>query len=120
MFSGTLRAPKTGEYVFEIASDDVVRLLVDGKTVVEHKGAGYLGIQSGEGEGGVRIVRTVDGSPARESGLLENDVLLAVDGKPFTDPGEFRKKIGSHHPGDEVELSYRRADKEARVRVKLA
>jgi len=38
VFTGILKAPKSGEYVFEIASDDGARLLINGKKVVEHDG----------------------------------------------------------------------------------
>ncbi|NRB28556.1 MAG: DUF1592 domain-containing protein, partial [Roseibacillus sp.] len=38
VFEGVVDAPKAGEYVFEMASDDGARILVDGKKVVVHDG----------------------------------------------------------------------------------
>ncbi|MDH3584204.1 MAG: PA14 domain-containing protein, partial [Phycisphaerae bacterium] len=38
VYEGTVAAPKAGKFVFEIASDDGARILVDGKKVVEHDG----------------------------------------------------------------------------------
>ncbi len=38
VYTGKLNAPKEGEYTFSIAGDDGVRLLIDGKMVVEHDG----------------------------------------------------------------------------------
>ena len=38
VYTGGLNAPKDGEYTFSIAGDDGVRLLIDGKKVVEHDG----------------------------------------------------------------------------------
>ena len=38
VFTGTLNAPKAGQYMFEMASDDGGRILIDGKKVVEHDG----------------------------------------------------------------------------------
>ncbi len=38
VFIGTLNAPKAGQYIFEMASDDGGRILIDGKKVVEHDG----------------------------------------------------------------------------------
>ncbi len=38
VYTGKLKAPSNGEYTFAIAGDDGVRLLIDGKKVVEHDG----------------------------------------------------------------------------------
>ena len=38
VFTGSLHAPKAGDYFIQIASDDGARVLVDGKKVVEHDG----------------------------------------------------------------------------------
>ncbi|MFP6875185.1 MAG: DUF1592 domain-containing protein [Verrucomicrobiales bacterium] len=38
VFTGNLNAPKAGDYIFEIASDDGARILIDGKKAVEHDG----------------------------------------------------------------------------------
>lgn len=38
VFTGKLPVPKDGEYTFSVAGDDGVRLLVDGKKIVEHDG----------------------------------------------------------------------------------
>ncbi len=120
VFTGTLNAPKAGNYVFEIASENRARILVDGKRVVEHQEFGFLGIQSGPAKGGVGIVRIVDGSPAQDEGLQANDVITHVDGHAYADPTEFRNKIGSYRADDEVEIAYLRDNKEAKLKVTLA
>ncbi|GEM_PF-348919 len=38
VFTGSLHAPKSGDYFIQIASDDGARVLIDGKKVVEHDG----------------------------------------------------------------------------------
>jgi azurin len=38
VYTGKLHAPKDGEYTFAVAGDDGVRILIDGKKVVEHDG----------------------------------------------------------------------------------
>ncbi|MFP6866738.1 MAG: PDZ domain-containing protein, partial [Roseibacillus sp.] len=81
---------------------------------------GFLGIQAGEAEGGVRIVRTVNGSPAKKEGLQADDVITHIDGKEFDGPIEFGNKIRAYRAGDEVEFTYRRDDKESKIKVKLA
>ena len=55
VFTGKLNAPKAGDYVFEIASDDGARVLVGGKKAIEHDGLhgaqlkkGTLKLEAGE------------------------------------------------------------------------
>lgn len=81
---------------------------------------GFLGIQAGEAEGGVRIVRTVNGSPAKKVGLQADDVITHIDGREFDGPIEFGNRIRTYRAGDEVEFTYRRDDKESKIKVKLA
>ncbi len=81
---------------------------------------GFLGIQAGEAEGGIRIVRTINSGPAREAGLRNDDFITAVDGKEFRGPFEFGQLIRSYRAGDEVELTYRRGEKVAKLKLKLA
>ena len=38
VFEGKLNAPRAGEYLFEMASDDGSRILIDGKKILEHDG----------------------------------------------------------------------------------
>lgn len=38
VYTGKLKAPKDGDYTFSVAGDDGVRLLIDGKMVVENDG----------------------------------------------------------------------------------
>jgi len=120
VLKGTVTAPKAGEYVFEIAADDRARILVDGVDILAQRGAGYLGVQTAPGDGGVLIVRTVPGSPAQRKGLEKDDLILAVDGEAHTDPGEFSKKIQSYRAGDEVELTILRRKAEQKIQLKLA
>ena len=81
---------------------------------------GFLGIQAGEGEGGVLIVRIVNGSPAEEAGLRADDVITHVDGEALQDPFAFGSKIRTYRAGDKVEFTYRRGEEEEKIGVKLA
>jgi len=81
---------------------------------------GFLGIQAGEGEGGVAIVRIVNGSPAEEAGLQADDVITHVDGLALQDPFAFGSKIRTYRAGDKVEFTYQRGENVDKVKVKLA
>ena len=50
IFTGELRAPKTGQYTFNTVSDDGSRLYIDGKQVVDNDGIHPAGLKSGKME----------------------------------------------------------------------
>lgn len=81
---------------------------------------GFLGIQASESDQGVRIKLTVEGGPARKAGLKQDDVITQIDGQKFKGPIEFGEKIRSYRAGEVVEFTYRRDEKEAKLKVKLA
>ncbi|MDX1623925.1 MAG: Do family serine endopeptidase [Gemmatimonadota bacterium] len=64
---------------------------------------------------GVRIdgFTDMEENPAREAGLEENDVVLAVDGEKVETSSELQQAIAFHEPGDEVTLTiWRDGDRE--------
>ena len=81
---------------------------------------GFLGIQAGEGEDGVAIVRIVNGSPAEDAGLEADDIITHVDGLALKDPFAFGSKIRTYRAGDKVEFTYQRGGEVDKVKVKLA
>ena len=48
VFTGELNAPKTGKYIFEIASDDGARIIIDDKIAIEHDGLHGAQLKKGE------------------------------------------------------------------------
>ena len=109
VFNGSLMAPKSGEYVFEIASDDGGRLLIDGKKVVEHDGLHGAELKKGkvklqEGEHRIRVDYFAYGQPNSfragwgGSGLAHSQ--LSIDS--LRDQKQNNKK-----PSDEVPLLIR-------------
>lgn len=68
-----------------------------------------------KGDKYIPMVKSVmKGGPAEKSGVGPGDVILSVNGKPFTSPEEFIKTVrGDNNPGQKVtlELLYRREQK---------
>lgn len=47
------------------------------------------------------------GGPAEDAGIEPGDIIIAIDGRPVTDPDELIVAIRSKAPGDEVDLTIR-------------
>jgi len=54
---------------------------------------------------GARITKITEDSPAEGAGLQEDDVVLAVDGKPVSDGISLIVAIRARVPGDSIELT---------------
>ena len=66
------------------------------------------------------VVRYVEpGSPADEAGLEEGDVITAVDGRAVERNHPLDQLLQRYKPGDIVEITYWRDDREHEVRVRL-
>ncbi len=61
----------------------------------------------------------IPGGPADKAGLVENDIILEVDGQKIDQKHNLRKIIGRHKPGDEVIMKVYHKGKEKTVKVKL-
>jgi len=61
---------------------------------------------------------TPDG-PADRSGIRRGDVILAIDGRPVTDPDELIVAIRARTPGETVVLHVRTGSDERDVRIRL-
>ncbi|MFP6905017.1 MAG: DUF1592 domain-containing protein, partial [Verrucomicrobiota bacterium] len=99
VFSGTITAPKAGDYVFEIASDDGGRILVDGKKAVEHDGLHGAQLKKGSlklgaGDHAIRVEYFAYGQPnsfrAGWGGAGMPQAQLSVD-SPRASAGKPRK-----------------------------
>ena len=75
---------------------------------------GFLGVTIGSvsssfvrsyGEGGVLIEEIQSQSPARRAGLLEADVVLAVDGIPVSSPEHYHSLLQTYTPGNSLNFT---------------
>ncbi|MFT5109864.1 MAG: hypothetical protein ACI9UA_005516, partial [Pseudoalteromonas tetraodonis] len=68
VFEGKLDAPRAGEFLFEMASDDGARILIDGKKVLEHDGLHGAELKKAKlqleaGEHSIRVEYLAYGAP---------------------------------------------------------
>jgi putative serine protease PepD len=68
---------------------------------------------------GALITEVMDGTPAQDAGLLEDDLVTRVDGDPVTDGIALIVAIRTHQPGDTIEFTVSRDGKERTVEITL-
>lgn len=56
----------------------------------------------------VQVAAVAPGSPAERAGILAGDLLLMVDRQGLANPAALAAQLGSHEPGDEVEVVFLR------------
>ncbi len=66
---------------------------------------------------GARVADVTEGAPAADAGLMENDIIFAVDGKTITTSGELVDIVTSKKPGDVITLSVYRDREEMEIKV---
>ncbi|MFK8101229.1 MAG: PDZ domain-containing protein, partial [Saprospiraceae bacterium] len=64
---------------------------------------------------GVLINKIIKDTGAEDAGLLADDVLTMIDGKPMTSLGEVIKEIKSHKVNDQITVTYLREGQESQV-----
>jgi len=72
-----------------------------------------------EGLSGALIEWVEPDGPADEAGLREGDVITAVDDRAVDEDYPLDRRIRRYDPGDRVEITYWREDREHTVRVRL-
>jgi putative serine protease PepD len=107
------QARRTSEQLIETghATYPIIGVLLDQRYVGE-------GVQvSNDDQGSTAAVSP--GGPADRAGIRRGDVILAIDGRPVTEPDELIVAIRAKTPGDAVVLRVRTASSERDVRVVL-
>lgn len=69
-------------------------------------GYGYGDGQSGLGTTGAAVAGVLSGSPAEQAGLAGGDVIVSVDGQSVDSASTLGTLLGSHKPGDKVQLGW--------------
>jgi putative serine protease PepD len=69
---------------------------------------------------GASVSEVDNGSPAAGAGLHPGDVIESVDGRSIMNGIELIVTIRAQHPGDQVEITYRRDGRSATVTLTLA
>lgn len=98
-----------------VASDETPVLAVSGSTAeaavesllatgsVPH---GWIGVeQAAAVRQGVRLVQLDDNSPARQAGLVDNDVITAVDGQVIDSVDDLWAAVRLRQPGTRIDVS---------------
>ncbi len=83
----------------------------------------FLGVSTTdypELEEGVLVEGVYKGYGAAEAGLQRGDILLAVNGDDVNSTRELTKELRPYKPGDEVEMTFKRFNKEMKAKAKLS
>lgn len=70
-------------------------------------------------DNGALVVRVIPGSPAANAKLAPNEIITAVDGTAVDANHSLAGLIGTHVPGDQIELTVKQGNQERKVTVKL-
>lgn len=68
---------------------------------------------------GVVIIETMKNSPASESGLQPNDVVIAIDGKKIETMSELKRKLYDYRDGEKSEFTILRNGEELKLTLTL-
>lgn len=68
---------------------------------------------------GLYVARVVERSAAMEAGIKEGDVIVAIDGHPTTSKAQLQEQISRYRPGDNITVTYIRANKSHTVNATL-
>jgi PDZ domain-containing protein len=80
----------------------------------------YLGYDVKLVSEGALVDAVATGSPAAGAGIEPTETIVSVDGKRVRTPGELRRLLSAHEPGDSVRLGVRNAERLRTVLVKTA
>jgi Do/DeqQ family serine protease len=68
---------------------------------------------------GVLVMAATEGGAASEAGIKKGDIIKKIDGVPVNSGPELQEQIARFKPGDKIELTYMRGDKEMTASLSL-
>lgn len=72
-------------------------------------GGGFLGVYVDDSEAGPIVQSVIPDTPAARAGFTVGDRFVSVDGKETPNRNAFLEVLGSHDPGDAVQIVFARA-----------
>ena len=69
---------------------------------------------------GVKIGSVIENSAGEKAGLKAGDIIIAVNDKKTETLKQYSDYLKEHQPGDIITLTVLRADKEKKIKLKLA
>lgn len=84
------------------------------------KGSGFLGVATKDVDGGVEVTKIGEGSPAKEAGLKEGDLLLTFNGEKLSTREGMKALLAEMAEGDKLTLEIRRDGKPETITLRLA
>ena len=68
----------------------------------------------------MRVSSVLEGSPAAEAGIRQEDVLVAIDGEEIGDLRAYAEVLRKHRPGDRIRIEIVRDGHALEVEARLA
>lgn len=84
-----------------------------------YKQGGFLGVVCNNFMPRCQIDAVKPGGAAANAGLQPGDVIVRIDDQPIGTFEDLQLQIGSHLPGDEVEITFERLEEVDKVKLKL-
>jgi S1-C subfamily serine protease len=84
-------------------------------SIVYVRNQALLGVSAENHAAGVLVMTVPPNTAAAKVGIVQGDVITAIDGKPLQDFDRLTARIGQHQPGDKIEVEILRNNE----RIKL-
>lgn len=68
---------------------------------------------------GVYVASVGEGTSAADAGLVEKDVIIAINGKKVANTAQLQEQVALNRPGDQIDVTYIRGGKTSTVKATL-